>query len=57
MGIILYELLMPFRTESERIHQLQNVRCKKFPDEFDKQYPEEVIIIIQMILPTFTIHF
>ncbi|OTF81749.1 hypothetical protein BLA29_013343 [Euroglyphus maynei] len=41
MGIILYELLMPFRTESERIHQLQNVRCKKFPDEFDKQYPEE----------------
>ena len=46
MGIILYELLMPFHTESERIHQLQNVRRKLFPNEFDKEYPEEVNLFL-----------
>ncbi|KAH9416796.1 Eukaryotic translation initiation factor 2-alpha kinase 3 [Dermatophagoides pteronyssinus] len=49
MGIILYELLMPFHTESERIHQLQNVRRKLFPNEFDKEYPEEKKIIQKMM--------
>ncbi|KAH9526816.1 Eukaryotic translation initiation factor 2-alpha kinase 3 [Dermatophagoides farinae] len=49
MGIILYELLMPFHTESERIHQLQNVRQKRLPSDFDKQYSQEKTIIQKMM--------
>lgn len=42
MGIILYELLESFNTESERIFTLNNVRNKIFPDEFLEKHPKEV---------------
>lgn len=42
LGIILFELLMPFGSESERIHKLQNLRNSIFPDEFSMMYSEEV---------------
>lgn len=42
LGIILFELLIPFETESERIHKLQNLRNSIFPDGFSTTYHEEV---------------
>lgn len=43
LGIILFELLVPFSTAMERIKTLTDLKCLKFPDGFASKYPAEVI--------------
>lgn len=42
LGIILFELLIPFSTEMERIKALTNLRKSIFPENFSLQHPAEV---------------
>lgn len=42
LGIILFELLIPFVTEMERIVALTNLRKSVFPKDFSNDYPAEV---------------
>ncbi|CAB0028667.1 unnamed protein product [Trichogramma brassicae] len=42
LGIILFELLIPFDTEMERVVALSNLRQSTYPDGFATKYPEEV---------------
>lgn len=42
LGIILFELLIPFVTEMERITTLINLRKSVFPNNFNNDYPSEV---------------
>lgn len=42
LGIIFFELLVPFSTEMERISTLTDLREKKYPEGFCKKYPKEV---------------
>lgn len=42
LGIILFELLIPFTTEMERVIALTNLRKSIFPDNFSLQHPAEV---------------
>lgn len=50
LGIILFELLIPFVTEMERIVALINLRKSVFPKDFSNDYPAEVKKIIYFIL-------
>ena len=42
LGIILFELLIPFSTEMERVIALTNLRKSIFPDNFSFKFPAEV---------------
>lgn len=42
LGIIFFELLMPFDTEMERIITLTNLRRLSFPKDFEIYFPAEV---------------
>lgn len=42
LGIILFELLIPFSTEMERVETLTNLRNFMFPESFQLQCPTEV---------------
>lgn len=42
LGLILFELLNFFQTETERFKVLEGIRHGRFPDEFQKNYEEEV---------------
>lgn len=42
LAIILFELLIPFHTEMERVVALVNLRKLVFPDGFPEKHPEEV---------------
>ena len=50
LGIILFELLIPFQTEMERFNTLNNLKNSIFPDNFALQYPNEVIQFILYLL-------
>ena len=49
LGVILYELLVPFRTEMERLHTLKHVRDLSFPHSFCKKFAPESELLIQML--------
>lgn len=42
LGLILFELLVPFNTQMERMHILTDLRHKKFPTDFQRDRKEEV---------------
>lgn len=42
LGLILYELLVSFSTQMERIKVLQNVKRGNFPESFKDKYKKEV---------------
>lgn len=42
LGLILFELLVPFGTEMERIQIMQSLHRQKFPPDFPKNYKNEV---------------
>lgn len=42
LGLIFFELLVPFSTEMERISILTQLREKKYPKDFLLKYPKEV---------------
>lgn len=46
LGLIFFELLVPFDTEMERCSTLVDIRDKKYPRNFLKKYKEEVRILI-----------
>ena len=49
MGIILFELLIPFKTEMERNLLLINARKQLFPKDFTEKFIPEVWIAFQLI--------
>ena len=42
LGIILFELLIPFSTASERASEITKLKKMDFPSNFSEIYPEEV---------------
>jgi eukaryotic translation initiation factor 2-alpha kinase 3 len=42
LGLILFELLVCFSTEMERIEVLKGLRISEFPKDFQEAYPDEV---------------
>ncbi|XP_053697570.1 eukaryotic translation initiation factor 2-alpha kinase-like [Sabethes cyaneus] len=49
LGLILFELLVSFGTEMERIDTMKNVRKNKFPDGFQEQYSDEYQLLKLML--------
>lgn len=45
LGVILFELLVPFRTVMERNKTLSDLRDNQFPDSFCQKFPEEVNVV------------
>lgn len=43
LGLIFFELLVPFSTDMERISTLTNLRENKYPADFSMKYAKEVI--------------
>lgn len=46
LGLIFFELLNYFNTESERYKVLENLRKHVFPKEFTENYKDEVSLYI-----------
>lgn len=46
LGIILFELLVPFSTDMERIKTLTDIKAQKFPEGFAEKYPAEASIYL-----------
>lgn len=42
LGVILYELLVVFGTEMERINTIKQLRSNQFPNDFEHRFPNEV---------------
>ncbi|KAH1029539.1 eukaryotic translation initiation factor 2-alpha kinase [Dendroctonus ponderosae] len=49
LGIILFELLVPFTTDMERIKTLTDIKVKKFPYGFEDKYPSEFALLQNML--------
>ncbi|XP_065083248.1 eukaryotic translation initiation factor 2-alpha kinase-like [Ochlerotatus camptorhynchus] len=49
LGLILFELLLSFDTEMERICTLKDVRKNKFPPKFAESYPDEYQLLKIML--------
>ncbi|ORX81153.1 hypothetical protein BCR32DRAFT_182287, partial [Anaeromyces robustus] len=51
LGILLFELLWPFKTGMERIKTLTNIRNGKFPDNFVEKWPLELPFLKSLLNP------
>ncbi|XP_065575282.1 uncharacterized protein LOC136036875 isoform X3 [Artemia franciscana] len=49
LGIILFELLIPFSTASERASEITKLKKMDFPSNFSEIYPEEKLLLEQML--------
>ncbi|KAJ8923794.1 hypothetical protein NQ315_010376 [Exocentrus adspersus] len=49
LGLIFFELLVPFSTDMERIKTLTDVKKNKYPKDFSKKYPNEFILLQNML--------
>lgn len=49
LGLILFELLVPFGTEMERVHVMQSLHRQKFPPDFSKTYQNEYELLKMML--------
>ncbi|XP_011057621.1 PREDICTED: eukaryotic translation initiation factor 2-alpha kinase isoform X1 [Acromyrmex echinatior] len=49
LGIIFFELLIPFSTDMERIATLSNLKKSIFPKDFSKNYPAEYDLLKMML--------
>lgn len=49
LGMIFFELLVPFSTEMERHHTLNNLRNSMYPEGFSEQYKEEANLLNSML--------
>lgn len=49
LGIILFELLMPFETDSERIRVLQHLRQHTYPQSFENNFGAEKELLNRML--------
>ncbi|KAK1171322.1 interferon-induced, double-stranded RNA-activated protein kinase-like isoform X1 [Acipenser oxyrinchus oxyrinchus] len=52
LGLILFELLWRFETESEKFHMWSKIRAREFPEEFCTQYSTESRLIKKMLSET-----
>ncbi|XP_062378144.1 eukaryotic translation initiation factor 2-alpha kinase 3 isoform X1 [Sardina pilchardus] len=51
LGLILFELLCPFRTQMERVRTLTDVRALQFPASFTKNNVQEADMVRSMLSP------
>jgi len=51
LGILLFELLWPFKTGMERIKTLTNIRNGKFPENFVEKWPLELPFLKSLLNP------
>ncbi|GIY62988.1 eukaryotic translation initiation factor 2-alpha kinase 3 [Caerostris extrusa] len=51
LGIILFELLVPFKTDSERAQTIYLVRSRQFTEDFVHKYEKECLLIKRMLDP------
>lgn len=49
LGLILFELLYPFRTQMERVRTLTEVRALRFPEVFSKNNVQELNMVRSML--------
>ncbi|KAJ1525913.1 hypothetical protein ONE63_009102 [Megalurothrips usitatus] len=49
LGLTFFEMLVPFGTEMERVHVMQNLSRHKFPPDFSKKYPNEYELLKIML--------
>lgn len=49
LGLIFFELLVPFSTEMERIKKLTDVKKNNYPPDFPKKYPDEYLLLQNML--------
>lgn len=49
LGLILFELLVPFNTQMERVHVLQDIKQSKFGESFQKKYKDEYELLKLML--------
>ncbi|KAF3700798.1 Eukaryotic translation initiation factor 2-alpha kinase 3 [Channa argus] len=49
LGLILFELLYPFRTQMERVRTLTEVRILRFPEVFSKNNMQELSMVRSML--------
>ncbi|KAK3909732.1 Eukaryotic translation initiation factor 2-alpha kinase [Frankliniella fusca] len=49
LGLILFELLVPFGTEMERVQIMQSLHRQKFPPEFPVTHPNEYNLLKMML--------
>ncbi|XP_035529894.1 eukaryotic translation initiation factor 2-alpha kinase 3 [Morone saxatilis] len=49
LGLILFELLYPFRTQMERVRTLTEVRALRFPEVFSKNNVQELSMVHSML--------
>ncbi|KAJ8949152.1 hypothetical protein NQ318_012900 [Aromia moschata] len=49
LGLIFFELLFPFSTDMERSKTLTDVKNNKFPKNFSNKYPDEYILLQNML--------
>nr|XP_023651420.1 eukaryotic translation initiation factor 2-alpha kinase 3 isoform X1 [Paramormyrops kingsleyae] len=49
LGLILFELLCPFRTHMERVQTLTKVRAMEFPDDFSRNNAQELAMVRSML--------
>ncbi|XP_076261905.1 pancreatic eIF-2alpha kinase isoform X1 [Rhynchophorus ferrugineus] len=49
LGIILFELLVPFSTAMERVIVLTNLKEQKYPEGFQQKYPAEYSLLESML--------
>ncbi|GLV37655.1 pancreatic eIF-2alpha kinase [Carabus blaptoides fortunei] len=49
LGVILFELLVPFRTVMERNKTLSDLRSNKFPHSFCQNFQKEYLLLILML--------
>lgn len=52
LGLILFELLFPFRTQMERVRTLTEVRALRFPEVFSKNNVQELNMVRSMLSPS-----
>ncbi|XP_077477077.1 eukaryotic translation initiation factor 2-alpha kinase 3 [Stigmatopora argus] len=52
LGLILFELLYPFRTQMERVRTLTEVRSLCFPESFSRNNSEELAMVLSMLSPS-----
>lgn len=49
LGIILFELLVPFKTDMERIKTLTDLKGQKYPEGFQNKFPSEFSLLQEML--------
>lgn len=49
LGLVLFELLVPFSTQMERCQTLSNLRQNKFPSDFQRKYAQEHKLLTLML--------